>query len=497
MDFQQVTQFEKRKKADVLVLPLWKGKDRGEWAATLPRSLLSSLSLPLEAGDFKGKEGEILCLYLDDQPEKRVFLLGLGSRDKIQTENLRRAYGALVKASLCRQLQNINLVVPSITTLSEKQVVRGVAEGILLANHAVDRFKHPDPEELEPPTLIQKVTFIDSFKEALEIAAKALAISDGVYYARDIVNGNADEITPQYLESCARGIAKEYPEVKVTLFDKKRIEKEKMGLLLAVNRGSALDPAFIIMEYKGNPKSKEHVVVVGKGITYDTGGLNIKTVGMEVMKCDMGGGAVCFGTLIAICNLGLKVNLTVVIPATENCVDAKSFKPGDVYVGYSGKSVEMMNSDAEGRLILADAVGYAVKNLKPTILIDFATLTGAIDIAIGPEATGYMTNNDELSYAFMRAGEETFERVWRMPLYDEYRDRLKSDIADIKSWNGRTASASVAATFIKEFVGPNMPWVHFDIASTAFLTESRKYLPKYATGVGVRLMVEFLENLAK
>lgn len=496
MEFQQVTHFEKRKKADVLVLPLWKGKERGEWATTLPRSFLNSLSLPLDAGDFKGKEGEILCLYLQDQPEKRVLLLGLGSQDKAKTENLRRAYGTLVKTCLNRRFQNLNIVVPSIASLSEKQVMRGMAEGLLLANHGVDRYKHPEVDEPEPPLLIQKVTLIDPFKEALSIADKALAICEGVYYARDLVNGNADDITPQHLEACARGIAKEFPQVKVTLFDKKRLEKEKMGLLLAVNRGSALDPAFIIMEYRGNPKSKEHVVIVGKGITYDTGGLNIKTAGMETMKCDMGGGAVCFGTMIAVCNLELSINLTVVIPATENCVDAKSFKPGDVYVGYAGKSVEMMNSDAEGRLILADAIAYAVKHLKPTILVDFATLTGAIDIAIGPEATGFMSNDDELAYSFTRAGEETFERVWRMPLYDEYRDRLKSELADIKSWNGRTAGSCVAATFLKEFVG-DVPWVHFDIASTAFLSESKKYLPKYATGVGVRLMVEFLENLAK
>jgi leucyl aminopeptidase len=251
------------------------------------------------------------------------------------------------------------------------------------------------------------------------------------------------------------------------------------------------------MEYKGDSHSKDHTVMVGKGITYDTGGLNIKSSGMEAMKCDMSGAAACLGTILAACLLKLKINLTVVFPATENCVDANSFKPGDVYRSYSGKTVEMMNSDAEGRLILADALAYASQHLKPTRLIDFATLTGAIDIALGSEAAGMMCNQDELADALLRAGEITAERLWRMPLFDEYRDRLKSDIADLKSWNGRSAGSCVAASFLQAFVGKNIPWAHLDIASTAYLGEAKKYLPKYATGTGIRLMIEFLEQHLK
>lgn len=496
MEFLQVSHLDKRKKSDALILPLWRGKKGGEWAVDLSHSLTSHLSLPLESGDFKGKEGETLCLYIKDQPEKRVILLGLGSKEKITVETLRRSYGSLIKACLSRQLEALNLVVPQVKNFSDELLIKGISEGLLLANYSVDRYKHPDPEELQPPSLIKKITLISPHKEVLAVADKVLAICSGVYVARDLVNGNADDVTPQYLESVARKLAKEFPKIKLTLFTKKQLEKERMDLLLAVNRGSALDPAFIIMEYRGNPKSKDHTVIVGKGITYDTGGLNIKTVGMETMKCDMGGGAVCFGTLMAICKLKLKVNLTVIIPSTENCVDAKSFKPGDVYPSYLGKTVEMTNSDAEGRLILADGLAYAVKNLHPTRLIDFATLTGGIDIALGSEATGLMCNNDELAKGLIKAGEESAERLWRMPLYEEYKDKLKSDIADIKSWNGRSATSCVAAIFLQEFTG-NIPWAHFDIASTAYLSEPKKYLPKYGTGVGVRLMVEFLENLSQ
>jgi leucyl aminopeptidase len=496
MEFLYLEQIEKRKAADVLVVPFWKGKKQGEWVFPLSSTLTALCLVALESGDFKGKQGETLLLYAKDQPEKRVALLGLGPREKVNVETLRRCYGSLVKTCLNRKLQSLNVVIPQIDSLPEELLVQGICEGLLLPNYPIERFKSQDAEDLEPPVLLKKATLIGPHKRVLAVAEKALVICEAVYYARDLVNGNADDVTPQYLEACARGLVKQYPQLKLQLLDKKQLEKEQMGLLLAVNRGSAIDPAFIVMQYVGNPKSKDHTVLVGKGITYDTGGLNIKIAGMETMKCDMGGGATCFGTLIATCELGLKVNLTIVVPATENSVSASSFKPGDVYLSYAGKSIEMTNSDAEGRLVLADGLAYAVKNLQPTRLIDFATLTGAIDVAIGPEATGMMCNDDALAAGLMQAGEVTHERIWRMPLFEEYKERLKSDIADIKSWNGRTASACVAATFLQEFTGQT-PWAHLDIASTAYLNESRHYLPKYATGVGVRLMVAFLENLSK
>ena len=494
MDFSFLSRSEKRKKADALVLPFWKGEKKGICASGLSVDFIPFLSAALETGDFKGKEGEVLCLYLQDQPEKRIVLLGLGDEQTISTESFRRSFGSLTKTCISRKWKSINLIVPETAIISTNSLSLGVAEGILLPNYSIAQFKSSDDEDSELPGLLEKVTWVGLHKSGIAIAEKTLKICEAVYYARDLVNGNADEVTPQFLEACARGLEKEFPKVKATLFNKKRIEKEKLDLLLAVNRGSALDPAFIILEYKGNPKAKQNIVIVGKAVTYDTGGLNIKTSGMETMKCDMGGGAVCFGVMLAIASLGLKANVTVVIPATENSVDAKSFKPGDVYTGYLGKSVEMTNSDAEGRLILADALAYAVENLNPTYLIDFATLTGAVEIILGSEATGLMSTDDKLAVHLMEAGERTSERLWRLPLYEEYKEKLKSDIADMKSWNGRSASSSVAATFLKEFTG-NIPWAHCDIASTAYLSEAKKYLPKYATGVGIRMMVDFIEHV--
>lgn len=499
MEFHTLSNIEKRKSADLLVIPFFKKEKNVEAGATLPASLKKQLAVAIESGDFKGKEGEVLSLYTQNQPEKRAILLGLGSQEKLSLESLRRAYGSLAKNCLGRKLSRLNVLVPEIKIkdLSEDRFITSIVEGLLLPNYEIGRYKQPDSEESENPTLLSSITLISPLKNVQSLAEKTLAVCEAVYYARDLINCNADDVTPQYLEACARGIQQEYPKVKVTFFDKKRLEKEKMGLLLAVNRGSALDPAFFIMEYKGNPKSKDHTILVGKGVTYDTGGLNIKVAspgGMETMKCDMSGAAACIATVMLACQLELKVNVTAVIPATENGVDAKSFKPGDVYTGYSGKTVEMMNSDAEGRLILADALAYAVKNLNPSRIIDLATLTGGIDIALGPEATGLMSNHDILAADLVKAGDVTGERLWRMPLFEEYRDRLKSDIADIKSWNGRTATSCVAATFLKEFVA-DVPWAHLDIASTAYVTEPKKYQPKYATGMGVRLLLEYLESL--
>lgn len=491
MDFQIVDQLEKRKQADLLILPFWKGKNTPEPAATFG-ALKNIISLALATGDFKGNEGEILIVY-SDKPEKRIALLGLGEKKKCSLEVFRRAYGDLGKLCQKKEVKSLNLVVPVCKNLDESVVVRGVSEGLLLVNYAFERHKL-DPDHKQT-VLLKKVALIGASKKSLAVAKKYVGIVDGVYLARDLVNGNADDVTPQHLADTARLLAKKFSSVKATVFNKSRIEKEKMGLLLAVSRGSLHDPAFIILEYKGNPKSKDHTVVVGKGVTYDTGGLNLKPTGfMETMKCDMSGAATALGTIMAAANIGLKANVTAVIPATENSIGAKSYKPGDVYTSYAGKTVEIDNTDAEGRLILADALAYTSQQIKPTRIVDFATLTGAIVIALGEETSGVMSNSDKLADQLYKAGQDTHDRVWRLPLYPEYTKQLKSDVADLKNTGGRQAGSITAALFLQEFVGET-PWAHCDIAGTAYLSKERHYKPKNATGVGVRLMVDLLENV--
>lgn len=494
MEFTAISQLERRKAADVLVLPFCqKGKMPAEAAEFV--ALQSSYAIPFAAEDFTAKESEMLILYHDAKQEQRIALLGLGDGSKLNIETLRRAYAALAKACIAKKIRSVSVVLPVLEHLSEVEVLRGILEGMLLANYAFTKLKHEGQKD-DPVLLLEKVNLIGSAKpnQALALSQKCLTICEAVHMARDLVNGNADEITPQHLGQIAKDLAATFSHTHVKVLTKKEIEKKKMGLLLAVNRGSDRDPVFITLGYKGNAKSKEHTILIGKGVTYDTGGLNIKpTGGMESMKCDMAGAATALGVFYAVASLGLKINLTVVIPSTENAIGSKSFKPGDVYVGHAGKSVEIGNTDAEGRLILADALSYAVKTLKPTRIIDFATLTGAIDIALGAEASGLFCNEESLANQLYKAGEETFERVWRMPLYAEYRDQLRSDIADLKNIGGRSGGSIIAAIFLKEFVG-EVPWAHLDIASSAYLNEGRRYHPKLATGIGVRLMVQFFEN---
>lgn len=484
----------KHKHSDLLVIPYWKGT-KGPECASSEQEAGQYLRDSATAKDFSAAEGTFLMLYPGSKGDARVALLGLGKKELVTTEVLRRCYGALVTACRDKPMATRHVLVPTKLPLESRDIIRGICEGMLLANYSFDTLKRTSLKD-PPVPLIADVTLIGADAAAAAIAEECTCVAESVYFARDLVNGNADDVTPQFLAAVAKGLAKELPHTHVTVFDKKAIEKHQMGLLLAVNRGSPRDPAFIILDYRGNPRSRDRTVIVGKGITFDTGGLNLKATGfMEEMKDDMSGAAAALGTVRAAAKLGLKVNLTAVIPSTENCIGGRSYKPGDVYVSYSGQSVEIGNTDAEGRLILADALAYACKHLKPTRMINLATLTGSIVIALGQEISGLMSNHDALATALEAAGQATYERVWRLPLIEEYRCKLKSDIADIRNVGGRPGGAILAGLFLREFVG-DIPWAHVDIAGTAYHQDAGPYQPKFATGVGVRLLIQLLKDLA-
>lgn len=456
---------------ECVVLPFWEGA-RPAFAGK-PFNLQALLL----SHDFKGKEGEVLFHYPEKGP-KRLLLLGLGHEKEMSEERFRRAYAAATKASHARKVKTLTLLLP------EGASGLGIAEGIALANYAFDLYK------TEKSTLVETIALIKEGKKKQEVFQKAFAIAEGVYAARNLVNRNADEITPDFLARFAEGLT----SCKTKVYDKAWMKKKRMGLLLSVAKGSAVDPYLIVVDYRGAPKSAETTLVVGKGVTFDTGGLNLKLENhMNDMKSDMAGAAAALGLLIAAQALKMKKNITIVIPATENAIAASSFKPGDVQVSFLGKTVEIDNTDAEGRLILADALAWANKEYKPTQIIDLATLTGGVVIAFAEELTGLMSNCPKLSQKLQEASERTFERTWPLPLYDEFKDLLKSDIADIKNCGERGASSIKGGIFLKEFVGTT-PWAHLDIAGTAFLEREKRYSPKGATGVGVRLLVDFLEN---
>ncbi len=459
---------------ELLVLPFWEGpKEAAEYDCAKVAPALK---------DFIGKNGETALCY---EGQQRVLLLGLGKQDKACVEALRKAYASAVRFAQSKKITEIDILFPKCK--QKEEFLRGIAEGLLLSNYSFT-YKHDSLKE-NPQTLLEKVTLIGVEKHPL--IERLQTIGEGVYFIRDLVNENSDDKPPKVWAEKAKKL---HPKIKVTIFDKKKIESEKMGLLLAVNRSSSHDPCFIQAAYRGNPKSKEHIVLVGKGITYDTGGLSLKpTDNMLSMKCDMAGAATVLGVVRTAAALGLKVNVTAVTPITENCIGSKSYKPGDVYRAYSGKTVEVTNTDAEGRLVLADAIAYAVKNLKPTCLIDLATLTGACVVALGEEISGLFSNDDALAEELLASSESTDEMIWRMPVYSDYLEAYKSEIADLANSGGREAGAIKAALFLQEFAG-KVPWAHLDIAGPAYLSKPKHYNPTKATGHGLRLLIDFLEQ---
>lgn len=491
MQFQVCSNVSKRPKADLVVVPFFKLKKGAALAADLP-DLIGEINPILKAGDFDGKEGATMLAYLTGKIEKRLLLLGLGVEKSCTMETLRRSYAAAMKRCQGKEWAVVNFVLPKMEKFDAHEVTRGVSEGIALSGYIYDKWKSKDGKK----TFYLKKAILVGASD-LKIPKKVQGVLTGVNLARDLVNGNALDITPETLASEARKLARNYSSIKTTVLNKKQLEKEKMGLLLAVGSGSRIDPALVMMEYKGAPSSKDLTMVVGKGITFDTGGINLKpTNSVEDMRADMGGAAAAIGLIQAAAAIKLKANIAVVVPTTENAIDSNSYKPGDVYRSYSGKTVEITNTDAEGRLVLADALSYGQDRFKPNRIIDLATLTGAIVIALGDVRIGLFSNNDRFAKQCEKAGDATGEKVWRMPLDPEYMSLMKSDIADIRNSGKKRAAGSVtAAIFLQEFINKKTPWIHLDIAGTAFLDSPKDYHLSQASGSGVRLLIEMLECL--
>lgn len=488
MHLHFTSKMAERPQADLLVLPFWQGAKKGEPACAIAL-FKEELAPLLQEDDFKGKEGETALVYGGKKKESRLLLLGCGKKSEATAETFRKSVVSVVRMCKKKGWTAVNFACPE-----EGAYHTAITEGLLLSNYDFNQLKH-DTIKDNKPVSIEKVCLIGVSKNQEKDCIRAQTIVEAVNFSRDLVNGNADDITPQKLGEVAQAMCRSYSALKATILGKKEIVKAELGLLLAVSRASFRDPALIIVEYRGNPSSKTSTALVGKGITYDTGGLLVKPRGgMETMKDDMAGAAAVLGTLKALAELKVKVNVIGVIPSAENAIGSKGYKPGDVYKSYCGKSVEIADTDAEGRLVLADAISYVQDHYKPTRIIDLATLTGGIIVALGDEASGLFSNDDKLAKKLYEAGEATSERLWRFPMYSEYKEGLKSTIADIKnSASDRKASSIRGAVFIQEFV-KNIPWAHLDIAGTAFLPAPRHYHSTPATGVGVRLLVEYLSK---
>jgi len=481
--------------ADTLVVNLFRGVEKpGGGTGAVDAALDGAISELISQGDFSGKAGELTVLYPRGViPAKRVIVAGLGEREKFDAEAARRAAAKAARRALQLGTKTLATIVHGAGTggLEAAEAAAATAEGTLLALYRYDAPRQK-PEERELPERIMLVEFDDSKLEAMqEAVAQVQAISQGVFLARDLVNGPANIITPEYLAATARELADSYG-FDVLVGDRAWAEEQKMGAFLGVSQGTAREPAFIVLEHNPTGSDEAPVVLVGKGLTFDTGGISIKpSAGMQAMISDMGGAAAVLGAMKAIGEAGLKRRVVAIAACTENMPDGKSFKPGDVLTASNGKTIEITNTDAEGRLVLADALAYAAR-YEPAAVVDLATLTGAIVVALGQgTAAGLFSNDEQLRDQFVAAGEATHERAWPMPLYGEFRKQMASDVADMKNSSAvRAAGSSTAAAFLQEFV--DYPWVHLDIAGMAYSSKAGDYNPKGASGYGVRLLLRWL-----
>jgi leucyl aminopeptidase len=449
-----------------------------------------------DSGDFKAKRDSLAMTYLGGTTKSkssRLLLVGVGESDKITLESIRRAAATAAKAASGKKLKSLAIAVPTGLPLDAEGFGEAATEGFCLAAYKLTRY-FSDKERTS--NTLESITFCSENKKALADVKKgaeyAETVCNSTLLARTLATTPNNDMYPEKLADAAQKAGKD-AGFKVTVLDKKKIEALKMYGLLAVNQGSKRPPVFIVMEYNGGSKNDKPIVLVGKGVTFDTGGVSIKpAAGMGEMKMDMHGAATVISTMKAAANLGLKVNLVGIVPSTENMVSGSAVVPGDVIVYNNNVSVEVDNTDAEGRLILADALIYAQK-YKPQACIDLATLTGACVVALGTVTTGMMGTDAPLKSRLKLAGDYTHEYVCELPIYEEYEDLIKGDITDIKNAGGRYAGAITAALFLKRFVG-EMPWVHLDIAGTAMLSSDTPYAPKGASGVGVRLLCDMLRK---
>lgn len=469
----------------------------------LPKALQAIASTagggPLIEADFKADPGEVQLLY---KGETRFFLLGLGQspafHDVLKTfRSFSHKYRQKLSPDLGVSFLHDNLSAADAATWTEAAV-----NGLALGTFQIGRYKNAPNENghvLGSPDATVTVLVEESQAKACVAAARrGLAIAETQMDIFHLVNAPSNKKNPETLAQWALESGKKYG-YSVRALNKEQILAEGLHALLAVNRGSEFPPSFIIMEY--HPKKEpsaglKTIGLVGKGVTFDTGGLSIKpSANMHYMKSDMGGAAAVFGTIEAAAKLQMPVHLVGIVPSTDNSVDAKSIKPSDVIESYSGKTIEVIDTDAEGRLILADGLCYLARNFQPEAMIDLATLTGSTVRTFGYHAAGLFSNNDALAGQLFAAGERTGERIWRLPLWDAYKDDLKSDVADLRNFSGRPVAGAIgAAKFLEAFIEEHPAWAHLDIAGVAF-NDSEFSSQKSATAFGVRLLLDYISHL--
>lgn len=478
------------------ILPVFEDGAFGEAAGRIDKAMAGTLMKLIKQGDFAPKPGNTVVLYPEGRiASDRLVLVGLGKKQEMNLDRLRQAAAKAAVAARAAGAGNASLSLDDLG-LEPQDAGEAAAEGVLLGLYRFVRYKQQD-ENNGKKALTSIVMVAERADMSVKIqkgVAVGEIIAESTIMAREMVNTPASDMTPSVIAGIARELGRKVG-LRVQVLDRDKMQKLGMGALLGVSSGSAQPPKFIIVEYRGGGK-KPWIVLVGKTITFDSGGISIKPAeNMDRMKDDMSGGAAVLGAIRNASLLRLPLNIAALLPATENMPGGRAYKPGDVLRTMSGKTIEVLNTDAEGRLILADALSYAC-TYRPDAVVDIATLTGACRIALGQEASGMLGNDDDLKRKIRAAGEWTGERVWELPLWDSYCDLIKSDIADMKNTGGRDGGVITAACLLSKFV-ENRPWVHLDIAATAWTDKDRPYTPKGATGIGCRLLTRFLRDYVK
>jgi leucyl aminopeptidase len=443
------------------------------------------------AGDYKGKKDESLLVYGSGKAQ-RILLVGIGKAGEVTRSAIRRAAAIAAKRARSLGTKTLSLAVAKEArgSLGAAELTQVLIEGTAQGGWQFNELKK-QPEDPKPDLESVELVIDPADKEEAEAGRRVGdAIAAGYLYTRNLQMLPGNVCTPTYLGEQAQKLAAAHG-FKATVLDKAQIKKEGMGALLAVAQGSVEEPRFIVLEYQGAGGTGAPVALIGKGVTFDSGGISIKpAANMEDMKFDKSGATAVLGVFEVLGRLKPKINVVGLIPATENLPSGTAIKPGDVVKSHLGKTIEIINTDAEGRLILSDALSYA-RRYKPVAVIDAATLTGAVVIALGHHAIGMLGNDEALLAEVRDAGERAGERCWPLPLWDDYRELLKSDVADVKNSGGRAAGVIAGAWFLREFVD-GFPWVHLDIAGTAYLEGEGASHAKGPTAVGVRLFTEFL-----
>jgi leucyl aminopeptidase len=485
----------------LLAVPVFEDESEpGGAAAAFDAAFAGGVARVVERGDFAGRKDETCVLYAPDAtaPVERLLLVGLGRREDFTLDRLRRAVGTAVRQAERLRVGALGLWLAATERVGEqvgpRRAARAAAEAAVLAAWDFQEYKTVDAASRRVPVTAITLFAGDAERAAAFTtgAAEGRIAGEAANVARGLAIRPGNEATPTYLAEAATTLAAR-SGLKATVLDREALEREGFHALLAVARGSEQEPRFIIVEYKGAAPETAPLVLVGKGVTFDTGGISIKPADrMEEMKYDMSGAAAVLGAIDGIARLGLRANVTALVPAVENMPSGRAYKPGDVIGSHLGRTIEVVNTDAEGRLILADALSWA-RRYAPAAVVDAATLTGAVGIALGHHAIAVLGNDDGLIEELRAAGQRSGERCWPLPLWDEYREQIDSTIADIRNSGGRPAGTITAAWFLKEFAG-DAPWAHLDIAATAYRDEPVPFLRKGPTGVPTRLLIEWVRG---